>query len=529
MKLINLYSITTLIFIWPYLYLHKTFQIRDLRIGQVIIRMVGLRIILDYNQLPQILLMPHSGSLCAELKVLDVFRDPFPPELLAGSDGLGFSVSEKHDTLYGYYSTPQSGYIFEISIFMWEGGSQGIQIGTGNFSSSNIATDWTRFSVPITYEGIGTPDLCLIRIWMNTDQSIGSVVFIDDLGFDVNDSAEITVTSPNGGETWLVGSNHNISWTSENVDSIKIEYSTNSGIDWNIIVNSVAADIGAYDWIAPNIPSYDCLIKLTSTLNPAVFDVSDENFQILSYSSLNTTFLGGINFVTTSEGVFVKDEYAYVTVNAAGLIIVDITDEDNLFIVGSYNTPGIAEGIHVLGNYAYVADNSEGLRIINIENPTSPFEVGYFNLSSANAYSVHVEGTFAYIAYGTSGLRIVNIENPGNPYEVGSFIPGEVLGLEKRGDFVYLVNSNAFRIVDVTNPTTPFEVGSYELLPNTALDLAIENNLAFIADGWGGLRVIDFNAPQSPIEISFSTTPSGGLRQWIVNSTEQIQWSCSLI
>jgi len=43
---------------------------------------------------------------------------------------------------------------------------------------------------------------------------------------------EITVTSPNGGEFWLVGSSQNILWTSNEVDSVKIELSLDNGVGW---------------------------------------------------------------------------------------------------------------------------------------------------------------------------------------------------------------------------------------------------------------------------------------------------------
>ena len=45
----------------------------------------------------------------------------------------------------------------------------------------------------------------------------------------------ITVTSPNGGESWEVGSVHNITWTSAGaVGNVMIDYSTNNGSTWTI-------------------------------------------------------------------------------------------------------------------------------------------------------------------------------------------------------------------------------------------------------------------------------------------------------
>ena len=43
----------------------------------------------------------------------------------------------------------------------------------------------------------------------------------------------ITVTSPNGGEIWPIGSVQNISWTSSGLTgNVKIEVSRNGGTSW---------------------------------------------------------------------------------------------------------------------------------------------------------------------------------------------------------------------------------------------------------------------------------------------------------
>ncbi|MHA2101399.1 MAG: Ig-like domain-containing protein, partial [Candidatus Kariarchaeaceae archaeon] len=248
----------------------------------------------------------HSGSFSAKLEVVDVLGEKFYPALSAGSDGLGFSVSQKYDTLYGYYRfDPQSGDKFEISIFMWEGGSQGIQVGTGYFSSSNTAFNWTRLSVPITYEGIGTPDLCLMIIRMNDQQHVGSVLFIDDLEFNANEPEAITVTSPNGGENWQEGSQQNIAWISTNIANVKIEYTTDDGSSWLEIISSTPGSAGSYYWTVPDTPSEQCKVKISDVANSSVIDISDNVFTISSQpSSITVTSPnGGENWLvgTTQE------------------------------------------------------------------------------------------------------------------------------------------------------------------------------------------------------------------------------------
>jgi len=69
------------------------------------------------------------------------------------------------------------------------------------------------------------------------------------------------VTSPNGGESWLVSSDHTITWSSLCFGNrpIKIQYSTNGGSDWITITGNTSND-GSYQWIVPNTPSSACRV-----------------------------------------------------------------------------------------------------------------------------------------------------------------------------------------------------------------------------------------------------------------------------
>jgi len=126
----------------------------------------------------------RSGSLCAQFEVVDLGGFPFPPVLSSGADGSGFPVTQRHESLNGYYKfAPQTGDFFDVSVLMWEGGIQGTVIGIGSFSTNAAAADWTQFSAPINYAGPETPDWCTVTIIVGISQNIGGVALLDDLGF----------------------------------------------------------------------------------------------------------------------------------------------------------------------------------------------------------------------------------------------------------------------------------------------------------------------------------------------------------
>jgi YD repeat-containing protein len=89
----------------------------------------------------------------------------------------------------------------------------------------------------------------------------------------------ITVQSPNGAESYYVGTNIDITWsTSGMVGNVKIEYSLNNGSSWTEITASTAND-GHYAWTAPGTPSSQCLVRV-SEMDGYPSDTSDAVFTI---------------------------------------------------------------------------------------------------------------------------------------------------------------------------------------------------------------------------------------------------------
>ena len=94
-------------------------------------------------------------------------------------------------------------------------------------------------------------------------------------------SDAITITSPNGGESWTVGSSHDITWTSTGtIANVRIEYSTNNGSDWSDVIASTA-NTGTYAWTIPNAPFTTCSVRVSDAANAAVNDACDAVFTIV--------------------------------------------------------------------------------------------------------------------------------------------------------------------------------------------------------------------------------------------------------
>ena len=99
----------------------------------------------------------------------------------------------------------------------------------------------------------------------------------------------VEVISPNGGEKWIAGSTHNITWeTSEPIGYINLFYSIDSGVTWRFIGNSL--NTGKYEWKVPDVTTRHARVKIDwrpGEDTAPVSDASDEDFIIISKSIIH--------------------------------------------------------------------------------------------------------------------------------------------------------------------------------------------------------------------------------------------------
>ncbi|MCG2759853.1 MAG: Ig-like domain-containing protein, partial [Candidatus Delongbacteria bacterium] len=90
----------------------------------------------------------------------------------------------------------------------------------------------------------------------------------------------ITVTSPNGSESWQAGSIKSVTWTDNIPGNVKIEL-YKGGIQ-NSVISASTVSTGSYNWtiLSTQTPGTDYKIRITSIDTPTLFDESNANFSI---------------------------------------------------------------------------------------------------------------------------------------------------------------------------------------------------------------------------------------------------------
>lgn len=121
--------------------------------------------------------------------------------------------------------------------------------------------------------------------------------------FNLLPEPKITVLSPNGGEKLYTGSKQNIEWVAENIENVKISYTTNNGATWSVIVQSTA-NTGFYQWTPiPLANSNLCKIRIEDSKDGQPYDLSNSEFSITNQTNKSlklTSPVGGEKWVSGS-------------------------------------------------------------------------------------------------------------------------------------------------------------------------------------------------------------------------------------
>ncbi len=184
----------------------------------------------------------------------------------------------------------------------------------------------------------------------------------DKTGFDevvvtVLPRPSMTIVSPAGGESWKAGNTESIDWIATGVSNVSIDFSTDGGLNWRAISQSVDEhndpdQWGHYPWTVPNDPTDQALIQLTVYSDPANA-VRSNPFSIIGSGQQSITLLSPAGGETlTGNSVFhltweaenidvVVIEFSYdAGVTWSSVAMVDSTQTQ--WLDYSWNVPNVA-------------------------------------------------------------------------------------------------------------------------------------------------------------------------------------------
>lgn len=125
-------------------------------------------------------------------------------------------------------------------------------------------------------------------------------------------ASTVTLTSPNGAESWCAGSSQNITWTYQGVTNVKIELSSDGGSSFpTTLTASTPASAGTWAWSVPTslVAGTNYIVRISDASNSSTSDVSNAAFSIKPITAITqqpqtiSACLGtSANFSVTATG-----------------------------------------------------------------------------------------------------------------------------------------------------------------------------------------------------------------------------------
>lgn len=124
--------------------------------------------------------------------------------------------------------------------------------------------------------------------------------------------ADITVSAPNGGENWCLGSSRNITWTSALVQNVRISLSSDGGQTWTTLADNVSAQLGSWTWNIPNNmqAGSQYKIKIADASDTTFYDESNGTFSLTSPPQISQQ---------PSPAILCEGQTIFLAVTAQGL------------------------------------------------------------------------------------------------------------------------------------------------------------------------------------------------------------------
>jgi hypothetical protein len=137
----------------------------------------------------------------------------------------------------------------------------------------------------------------------------------------------IKLLAPSGGEEWASGGAREISWVGVGMQKVAISYSSDDGMTWTVINDSVA-NTGSFEWMVPPVASAWCLVRVLDAGNSRLGDTSATTFETGAFFNLvqNGNFSDststawsplGVYGNASARGSFSNNEYL-ITIDSGG-------------------------------------------------------------------------------------------------------------------------------------------------------------------------------------------------------------------
>ncbi len=258
-------------------------------------------------------------------------------------------------------------------------------------------------------------------------------------------------------------------------------------LDITDVKNPILDDSSIFKGWPKDVAVHKNYVFVADVLGIKIFD-KNNNFELIGKFETNKNRIAK---------VLIKNNYAFLSCEARGLRVLDISNIQSLKLISGLLLPKGAWDIAEYDNSLFIASYTDGLIKVEYSNIKNLKTVAKFtNNNEIIGVYVDKRGVFASASY--NGIIILNHKfdiisqikiNDGRSWTTITHNNLLFSACGKIGALVY-------DITDMYNPLFITIIQTKE-----ARDLVIENDFLYVADGQNGVEVFDIRNPSVPIHI----------------------------
>lgn len=244
----------------------------------------------------------------------------------------------------------------------------------------------------------------------------------------------------------------------------------------------------------------------------------------------NPTWVGRYDTAGYAYEVVVKNSYAYVADGTSGIQVINVTTPSAPTLVKTVDTPGTAYAVAITEWMLLVADGTGGFHIIDINSPSTAYILKTVSMP-ASALDVDAnDNRVACVACQSSGVQIIDLTNPGSSAIVDT-LTASPRRLTINGNYLYYTNSYALYSADISDPYNAVNLDSLGFYPQPEpWGLDADSGYLYIGQGHSYFTIVNISNPADLIQVKQITIPgeprsvfiSGGIA-FIANTYQGLQ------
>ncbi len=298
-------------------------------------------------------------------------------------------------------------------------------------------------------------------------------------------------------------------------------YVVSSGIMHIIDVNTPENPVGVGSFGSEENSVKDILIE-----DNIAFAIVENSLQVLNISDPeNLSILGTCDINENIYCLSISGNYAYTGSNSA-LHTVNISDHTDPILSSTLNTDANIANVSSSNNFVFVTSWDASLHVIDASNPESPEAVAVYDSPNANPRYVTIDGNYAYVLYeqlnGEDDMGVIDISDPSSPASVGLYIADFVTEcIAIKDDYAYLGGDYELKIINLEDPINPTEALSFPI-DGMVYDIEIIGDYAYMCTA-GDFIIFDVSEPTNPVIIGnmgfgrFKSVSISGNKAYLIN------------